>query len=168
MQVPRACSWCELLSSGPRGSWGCRMSSQQWGRCSSAWSEGLKGCNTRWGRWQNGFSSSAGEKLSPTAALSSLSASVPGAARVPCSINTLTNTQIHTFGYIYIHTYTRTHSFQLRVTRAFLCVCKLTTLVCRHGKKGCLFSMDMDPFLFCEHVRSKKKFLLTVWRWSSC
>lgn len=42
-------------------------------------------------------------------ALGSLSASVPGAAQVPCSRNALTNTQIHSFGYIYtyIHTYTQ-------------------------------------------------------------
>lgn len=174
MQVPRACSWSELLFLGLRGSWGCRRSSQLWPMCSSAWFEGLKGWNICWGRCQN-ISELCRWEAEPNSNAQCLperwALSQPLCQEQHrCPVLEMPS-QTHksiVLG-IYMHTYTRTHSFQLRVTRAFLCVCKLTTLVCRHGKKGCLFSMNMDPFLFCEHVRSKKKkILLTVWRWSSC
>lgn len=164
MQVPGACCWCELLSLGPRGSWGCRRSSQGWAMSSSAWFEGLQ---HRWGGWQNDFISSAVRAEPQSKALMSLWASVH--QQHICSINPSQTHKSMALG-IYIHTYTRTHSFQLRVTRAFLCVCELTTPVCRHGKKKGVSSLWIwILFLFCEHVRSKKKkFLLTVRRWSSC
>lgn len=113
MPVPGACSW-------PRGSWGCGRSSQEWPVLSSTLFQGLKGWNSGWG--EKCFYPESSRALICVSAL---------------PYKPLTNTQPHPFGYIYIyiHTYTRTHSFQWRVTRAFLCVCKLTTPVCRHGEK---------------------------------
>lgn len=124
-----------------------RMQEEQ-PRVSSAWLEGLQ---HRWGRWQNHFISSAGESCDVSLSLCAW------AAQVPWSINPLTNTQIHGFGYIYtyIHTYTR---FPVKSNKSIsLCVWTYHTCLQTWEKKGCLFFMNMDPFLFCEHVRSKKK-----------
>lgn len=78
------------------------------------------------------------------------------AAQVPCSINPSQTHKSMALG-IYIHTYTRTHSFQLRVTRAFLCVCELTTPVCRHGKKRVFVLYEYGSFFILWACKVKKK-----------